>query len=97
MSNYLETNSTYVGHTALVNEVAEFNPLMAMYVGNYRLSPKELKVLVLLCEERTTKEIAQVMQLSPRTIEAIRDKLKLKTGSKSLAGLAIFAMKRGLI
>ena len=97
MSNYLETNSMYREHRAFESEVAEVNPLLSMYVGNYRLSPKELKVLIFLCEERTTKEIAQLMQLSPRTIEAIRDKLKLKTGSKSLAGLAIFAMKRGLI
>jgi DNA-binding CsgD family transcriptional regulator len=97
MSNFSQGTSLYSIDTVMANEVAESNPLRSMYVGNYRLSPKELKVLILLCEEKTTKEIAVEMQLSPRTIEAIRDKLKLKTGSKSLAGLAIFAIRRGLI
>jgi DNA-binding CsgD family transcriptional regulator len=98
MSHFLYNSpASYSVGTAISSQVEEVDPLRAMYIGSHRLSPKELKVLVLLCEERTTKEIAALMQLSPRTIEAIRDKLKLKTGSKSLAGLAIFAMKKGLI
>jgi DNA-binding NarL/FixJ family response regulator len=51
------------------------------------LSEKELRVLRLMCEEKTTKEIADIVEISPRTVEAIRDKLKTKTGAKSMAGL----------
>ncbi|MBW7951467.1 MAG: DNA-binding response regulator, partial [Chitinophagaceae bacterium] len=33
----------------------------------------------------------------PRTVEAIRDRLKIKTGAKSTAGLILYAVKHGLI
>lgn len=61
------------------------------------LSDKEMRVLKLMCEEKTTKEIADIVEISPRTVEAIRDKLKTKTGAKSMAGLVMYAVKNGLI
>ena len=61
------------------------------------LSDKEMKVLKLMCEEKTTKEIADIVDISPRTVEAIRDKLKTKTGAKSMAGLVMYAVKSGII
>lgn len=61
------------------------------------LSEKELTVLKLMCEEKSTKEIADIVEISPRTVEAIRDKLKTKTGSKSMAGLVMYAVKNRII
>lgn len=61
------------------------------------LNDKELKVLKLMCEEKTTREIAEIVDISPRTVEAIRDKLKVKTGAKSMAGLVMYAVKHGII
>ena len=61
-----------------------------------RLSEKELTVLKLMCQEKSTREIAEAVDLSPRTVEAIRDKLKTKTGAKSTAGLILFAVKNKL-
>jgi DNA-binding NarL/FixJ family response regulator len=43
------------------------------------------------------KEMADIVDISPRTVEAIRDKLKTKTGSKSMAGLVMYAVKNGII
>ncbi len=62
-----------------------------------QLSDKEVRVLKLMCEEKTTKEIADIVDISPRTVEAIRDKLKTKTGAKSMAGLVMYAVKNGII
>ena len=62
-----------------------------------KLSDKEITVLKLMCEEKSTREIALAVELSPRTVEAIRDKLKTKTGSKSTAGLIMYAMKHKLL
>jgi DNA-binding NarL/FixJ family response regulator len=62
-----------------------------------KLTDKEITVLKLMCEEKSTKEIADAVDLSPRTVEAIRDKLKTKTGAKSMAGLVMFAVKTGII
>ena len=62
-----------------------------------KLSDKEKHILKLMCDEKSTKEIADLVDLSPRTVEAIRDKLKSKTGVKSMAGLVIYAIKSGII
>jgi len=61
------------------------------------LSDKEKTVLRLMCEEKSTREIAELVDISPRTVEAIRDKLKVKTGAKSLAGLVMYAVKAGIV
>jgi DNA-binding NarL/FixJ family response regulator len=61
------------------------------------LSEKEKWVLRLLCEEKSTKEIAEEVDISPRTVEAIRDRLKAKTGAKSLAGLVMYAVRYKLV
>jgi len=61
------------------------------------LNDKEITILKLMCEEKSTREIASAVDLSPRTVEAIRDKLKTKTGAKSLAGLIMYAVKAGIV
>ena len=61
------------------------------------LSDKEMLILKLMCLEKSTKEIADMVDLSPRTVEAIRDKLKVKTGAKSTAGLIIYAVKNNIL
>ena len=61
------------------------------------LNDKEVLILKLMCQEKTTKEIADIVELSPRTVEAIRDKLKVKTGAKSTAGLIMYAVKNNLL
>lgn len=61
------------------------------------LNDKETLILKLMCEEKSTREIAELVELSPRTVEAIRDKLKVKTGAKSTAGLIMYAVKNHLL
>ena len=61
------------------------------------LTEKETAILKMMCEEKTTKEIADIVDISPRTVEAIRDKLKTKTGARSMAGLVMYAVKNGII
>lgn len=61
------------------------------------LNDKEMLILKLMCQEKSTKEIADMVDLSPRTVEAIRDKLKVKTGAKSTAGLIMYAVKNNIL
>jgi DNA-binding CsgD family transcriptional regulator len=42
------------------------------------LNDKELLILKLMCEEKSTREIADFVDLSPRTVEAIRGQTKSK-------------------
>jgi DNA-binding NarL/FixJ family response regulator len=61
------------------------------------LSEKEKDVLRYICMEFTAQEIAQKMEISPRTVEAIKDRLMERFGSKNTAGLVFFAVKNNLI
>ncbi|MFN4285982.1 MAG: response regulator [Lacibacter sp.] len=67
------------------------------YSQDVKLNEKEITVLRLMCEEKSTKEIADIVDLSPRTVEAIRDKLKSKIGARSTAGLILYAVKHNII
>ena len=61
------------------------------------LSDKERDVLRFICMEFTAQEIAKKMEISPRTVEAIKDRLMERFGSKNTAGLVFFAVKNNLI
>ncbi len=58
------------------------------------LSEREKEVLVLICQEKTTQEIADELFLSPRTVETYRKQLLEKTESKNIAGLVKYALER---
>lgn len=84
---------------ALLNNLRQKNIASPFKTQNDEaiLTEKEITILRLMCEEKSTREIAEAVDLSPRTIEAIRDKLKTKTGTKSTAGLIMFAVKNNLL
>jgi two-component system, NarL family, invasion response regulator UvrY len=62
-----------------------------------KLSEREIDFLKLACSELTYKEIAAQMHLSPRTIDGYRDALFEKLNIKTRTGLAIYAIKNGII
>jgi len=61
------------------------------------LNEREKDVLKFICMEFTAQEIAQKMDISPRTVEAIKDRLMERFGSKNTAGLVFFAVKNNLV
>jgi DNA-binding NarL/FixJ family response regulator len=61
------------------------------------LSDNEIAFLKWICTEKTYKEIADEMCLSPRTIDTYRDNLFKKLDVKTRVGLAIFAIKNGIV
>ncbi|NCI47623.1 response regulator transcription factor [Sediminibacterium soli] len=67
----------------------------AMALSN--LSENEITFLKWICTEKTYKEIADEMCLSPRTIDTYRDNLFKKLDVKTRVGLAIFAIKNGIV
>ena len=60
-------------------------------------SEKELKILQLLAEDKTTEEISKIIFLSPRTIETIRQNMKNKVGAKTIGGLITYGMRNRII
>lgn len=67
------------------------------YPNPIKMSEKELKILKLIAEDKTTEEISKEVYLSPRTIETIRQNMKTKVGAKTIAGLVMYAMRNKLI
>lgn len=61
------------------------------------LNANELKFLELCCSDLTYKQIADMMNLSPHTIDNYRESLFQKFETKSRTGLVIAALKRELI
>ncbi|MEO7530609.1 MAG: response regulator transcription factor, partial [Sediminibacterium sp.] len=61
------------------------------------LKPQELSFLRWSCTELTHKQIADEMQVSPRTVDGYRDSLFQKLGVSSRVGLAVYAIKHGFV
>jgi DNA-binding NarL/FixJ family response regulator len=57
---------------------------------------REIEFLKLASTEMTYKEVASVMNLSPKTIDGYREQLFKKLGVKNRVGLVIYAIKNGI-
>ena len=66
-------------------------------IDNHFLTNREIEVLQLICEQKTTAEIGEVLFISPRTVEGHRNNLLLKTESKNIAGLVFFAIQNNIV
>jgi len=72
----------------------KFNPNLNSEIV---ISEREKEVLTLVCMEYTAQEIAQKMEISARTVEAIKDRLMERFGVKNSVGLVFYSMKNSLI
>lgn len=62
-----------------------------------KLTPREREVLQLLAEGNSVKEAAAALDISPRTIEFHRYNVTDKLGLKTVAELARYAAKHGIV
>jgi DNA-binding NarL/FixJ family response regulator len=88
--------NTFVNKVLIKKNYAKqkFNPNLSSEVV---LSEREKEVLNLVCMEYTAQEIATKMEISARTVEAIKDRLMERFGVKNSVGLVFYAMKNSLI
>lgn len=61
------------------------------------LTPRELEVVKLIAEAHSTKEIAELLVLSPKTVERHRANILEKLGLKDRVELTRYAIRRGLV
>lgn len=61
------------------------------------LSDRETEVLKLICQQKTAKEIGELLYITQRTTEGHKNNLFAKTGAKNVAGLVIYAIQQGII
>ena len=73
------------------------NILVNSLKGSYDdavLKDREIDFLKHVCSEKTYKEIADEMNLSPKTIDGYRDCLFVKLNVKNRVGLVLYAIKQ---
>ena len=112
-SGYLLKDSAASELTAAIHEVLQgrsyVSPLIAKGMLNHalnpeprdpglrELSPREREVLQLLAEGKSMKEVAAVLDISPRTVEFHKYRMMELLGVKTNAELVQYAIKHGLI
>jgi len=83
-------------HSDLVNSTL-LNEVLHPPKDNNDFSERELQFIELICTEKTYKEIAADMFLSPKTIDGYRESLFKKLGVKNRVGLVLYAIKNGIV
>lgn len=96
INSVMQSGYYYSNHTTgkLVN-LFRNNPT-GLTLQKALLTDQELKFLQYACSDFTYKQIAQRMNLNPRSIDTLRDQLFLKLDVKSRIGLAMVAIRHGI-
>jgi two-component system, NarL family, response regulator NreC len=61
------------------------------------LSAREREIFQLIAEARTNKEVAQILEISPATVETHRARILQKLDIHNTAELVLYAVRRGVI
>ena len=61
------------------------------------LSDQEVRVVQLICQEKTSQEIADALFISRKTVESHRDRIMAKIEAKNMVGIAMYAVKHQLV
>lgn len=60
------------------------------------LTAREEEIILLVCEGKKNKEIADILNVSPRTVEGHRRNISEKTRTNNAVELVVFALKNGI-
>jgi DNA-binding NarL/FixJ family response regulator len=61
------------------------------------LTPRELQVVKLIAEAHTSEQIAELLVISPRTVDRHRENILAKLGMRDRVELTRYAIRRGLV
>ncbi len=84
-------------NAAVLLKLQQKKAVRHFYPNTVKFNEKELKILKLISEDKTTEDISEEVFLSPRTVETIRQNMKMKVGAKTIAGLMMYAMRNKLL
>lgn len=84
-------------NSAVLLKLQQKKSVRTFYPSVVKFNEKELKILKLISEDKTTEEISEDVFLSPRTVETIRQNMKTKVGVKTIAGLLMYGMRNHLL
>jgi DNA-binding NarL/FixJ family response regulator len=84
-------------NSAVLLRLQQKKTVRKFYPNTIKFNEKELRILRLISEDRTTEEISEAVFLSPRTVETIRQNMKSKVNAKTIGGLLMYAMRNKLL
>lgn len=61
------------------------------------LTEREKEILRLISMQKTAKEIGEILNITPRTVEGHKNNIFIKTGTKNIAGLVIYAIQHHIV
>jgi DNA-binding NarL/FixJ family response regulator len=61
------------------------------------LTPRELEIVQLIAESHTSRDIAELLTISEKTVERHRANILEKLGLRDRVALALYAVRRGLV
>jgi DNA-binding NarL/FixJ family response regulator len=71
-------------------------PRLLELPATHKFNPKEIEIMRHICSEKPTKQIAALVGLRPRTVEAYRRRIMEKTSAQSRVGIVLYAVKHGI-
>lgn len=84
-------------NSAVLLKLQQRKSVRKFFPNSVKFNEKELKILKLISDDKTTEEISEEVFLSPRTVETIRQNMKSKVGVKTIAGLVMYAIRNKLL
>ncbi len=94
----VSSRRTYLSPSVAAAVVNDYTELLASSrpADQPRLTARERQVLQLVAEGHSTREIADRLFISPKTVSTHREHVMAKLGVRSVAGLTKYAIRHGL-
>lgn len=90
--HYFSSEQVDVMRGQMSNKLPEFHAF-----SKDELTDREMDVLRLVCQQQSTKEIADSLFISPKTVETHKTNLMIKTCVKNMDGLVIYAVQNRIV
>jgi DNA-binding NarL/FixJ family response regulator len=81
----------------IINRFAKGNPEVKTLLKIPGFSDRELDIIKLVCQQKTAKEIGNLLFISEKTVDFHRQKIIEKMSVKNIIGLVLYAIKNGLV
>jgi len=93
----------FSGGTYISDEVVDYKPEQpttsrvndSFTAAHNILSEREIEILILICNQYSSREIANKLCVNEKTVETHRNHLMWKTQSKNVVGLTMYAISKG--
>ena len=95
--NELKKALTAIYETGYYHSELVSNRIHTSLKNEDKITDKEIQFLTLCCNDCSYREIAEIMHVSPRTVEGYRDALFQKLNIKTRTGLVMYAISTGIV